>query len=524
MSSIHRPRALPAFLIAVVWLATTCAAGAAPPSLAGTYLMGGGDGYLRLDSGTSGVGVRLRITDSYKAWMEGPVLCLRTNPRLVIDFGDRTTVYNIDDFRLTTSCSTPGDWDLTNFQVHYPDNKELADPVPPCPRLLITMPSFLHRLDDMRIPQYFAATLETTSPAILMPLASAVLSAHPDDPHVRLLALDALLRTRNFGEAEQRVGRWGAALDASGNAMFAAAATNARSALRAAHLSASGRNAFECVAKFRTKAWDPGYFEVDLQRVFRCEAFVTPFANRDRADAAENHLYMQAAANLGVDHTETMMKAGRREDALALLLNLYRLGQLLNQGDTIKARSWGIAVRGIACRGLLNYVLKCCDSAADCDVVWRHLELLNAQELPGFPAVETVAFSWIPFRFTPTAKRDQIEHETRHRVANARFQALRTAVAARRHRLGSGNLPAAASDFAPLLPAGPPMDPWGTKPLRWKPAPRNWTCYSIGPDGQDNLGELLYDSTNGTISAGDIVQPVPRDPQQRYPRFQFPNP
>ena len=33
-----------------------------------------------------------------------------------------------------------------------------------------------------------------------------------------------------------------------------------------------------------------------------------------------------------------------------------------------------------------------------------------------------------------------------------------------------------------------------------------WMIYSIGPDGQDNGGEILYDPTNGTQSAGDVIR------------------
>ena len=33
-----------------------------------------------------------------------------------------------------------------------------------------------------------------------------------------------------------------------------------------------------------------------------------------------------------------------------------------------------------------------------------------------------------------------------------------------------------------------------------------WLVYGVGPDGTDNNAEILYDSTNGTVSAGDIVR------------------
>jgi len=34
----------------------------------------------------------------------------------------------------------------------------------------------------------------------------------------------------------------------------------------------------------------------------------------------------------------------------------------------------------------------------------------------------------------------------------------------------------------------------------------NWKAYSVGPDQEDNKGEIVYDPTNGTISKGDIIR------------------
>ena len=33
-----------------------------------------------------------------------------------------------------------------------------------------------------------------------------------------------------------------------------------------------------------------------------------------------------------------------------------------------------------------------------------------------------------------------------------------------------------------------------------------WMTYSVGPDKKDDLGAILYDPTNGTVSSGDIVE------------------
>lgn len=60
-----------------------------------------------------------------------------------------------------------------------------------------------------------------------------------------------------------------------------------------------------------------------------------------------------------------------------------------------------------------------------------------------------------------------------------------------------------------LMPTivGEGMDPFTTSPLR-RAADGTW--YSVGPDRKDNDGKLIYDPTNGTYTAGDIVAaPLP---------------
>jgi len=62
--------------------------------------------------------------------------------------------------------------------------------------------------------------------------------------------------------------------------------------------------------------------------------------------------------------------------------------------------------------------------------------------------------------------------------------------------------------------SAPPMDPFATyssgQPylhyLRADDPPWYWIAYSIGPDQIDNGGRIVYDPTNGTISAGDIIR------------------
>jgi len=107
---------------------------------------------------------------------------------------------------------------------------------------------------------------------------------------------------------------------------------------------------------------------------------------------------------------------------------------------------------------------------------------------------------------------------TRHKVADATFAVLRTAVAARHRLLTSGAFPGSPAEFGPLLPAGPLGDCFATSaPLRFLGKPDGFHIYSFGPDGQDDAGAITYDPTNGTTSRGDLALRIPRERQYPFP-------
>jgi hypothetical protein len=484
--------------------------------VAGTYLMGGGDGYLRLDTDSSGSGVRMRVGDGYRAWMEGSTLRLRTGPRVVAEFSDGTRLHQVDDYGLLPSRSIPGDWDATHFKVHTLSDKELGNPIASCPPLVAPLPSFLHRIEESQVPEYFEATVTTTATAVLTPLSDAILAAHPADLHVRALCLDALQRTENWPELERRLTEWGAGMVASGNEMLGHAVFCARESLRGARLSASGRNAFDLLHRsYDSQASLVNLFR-DLRGVYQCEAYVTPIAYRHSSTQAR-HLDVQVFAKLARVCSDFLMMQGRRAEALDLSLSMFRAGQLMRCGDSRIASFIGGAVQNISCAALKYYALNCCESAPQLDDLWARLQAINALECSGMPTSATCVLPGFPFSASEESAAGSGAALTRDWHTRALFQLLRTAVAARRHLVQSGRLPVAAADFAPYLPGGPPTDPFTSQPLRWNPTAQPWVCYSAGPDKQDNLGRLEYDPTNGTFSAGDIVLPVLTYPEYPYP-------
>ena len=88
-------------------------------------------------------------------------------------------------------------------------------------------------------------------------------------------------------------------------------------------------------------------------------------------------------------------------------------------------------------------------------------------------------------------------------------QLVRMATAAKYRFFVEKSFPGIAEEFAPLLPKGPPQDPFGLEPLKFLSDPQSFTCYSIGPNEHDNRASVSYDLTNGTVSGGDIILEIP---------------
>jgi hypothetical protein len=49
-----------------------------------------------------------------------------------------------------------------------------------------------------------------------------------------------------------------------------------------------------------------------------------------------------------------------------------------------------------------------------------------------------------------------------------------------------------------------PLDPFTDKPFLLGQEKDKVFVYSVGPNGKDDKGLIIYDPTNGTMSAGDI--------------------
>jgi len=93
------------------------------------------------------------------------------------------------------------------------------------------------------------------------------------------------------------------------------------------------------------------------------------------------------------------------------------------------------------------------------------------------------------------------EAATREDLARARFDLLRLLTAQRLFALEQGREPETTDALAPDYLPETPKDPFAEDCRAYGEQP---FFYSIGPDRIDQRGDLRYDPSNGTMSAGDV--------------------
>jgi hypothetical protein len=430
-------------------------------------------------------------------------------------------------YELLPSSTKSGDWNLVRYVPLGRSTGLREEEVPP---LKQPEPSFLHRIDDRRVVEYFGSLAGSTGTVLPAPaptpqvnidrlaeLASGLMESHPGDLYVRTLYLDALVRKEDSEALASRLAAWKESYEKTDDPSLSKVFRKANGALRAMQLSAAGRNAYDFIAKVLGRETDlASRFEL-FPGIFNYEEYAVP--SRGLVDLAiANFLELQTSVKVFRVGAIFLMLEGKREEALKILTASYYLGQLLNQSDTIIGRLIGIAVRAISTGGLEIYALNCCETPEDFQNLWKSLEQLNrGSREPDANEIQSL-FGPIAANLPETVMPNIKEAVVRHQVADAKFQLVRMATAAKYRFISEQAFPRSAEEFVPLLPDGPPKDPFAEEPLKFIAAPEKFTCYSIGADEEDNRATVSYDPTNGTVSRGDIFLEVPRKREYPFPR------
>jgi len=494
------------FLLPAVFLLTilSIAGCSQRPEVAGIYLAGGGSEYYTIESSL----LRgLNVTGSsdgvkWNAFRKGDTLYMTFSLGLAPP-GD-TAVQISTRLELVPSDNTPGDWDLIGF---------FHDPADLRPSFLIEPPvsSFLHRVDDKRIEAFFEkVSLFNRNPADkelferVRELAADILADHPEDLYVRNLYLHALLLEPGlsidsdcFHSLKRSIVEWTSDYHQSDCEVVQGLFSQAERALYGVELSASRCNAYDFVAEHFAPEADLASRLAHFPAVLEYDEFVWPLSGYAK-NASPSYFEMLTGLKVFLAESYFMMMQGRTAQAGQLIAASYRLGQLLSCSGGEMNRLIGASFRGLAAQGLVVLVLDVSNTASDIEQLWPVLELLDECE-------RTISLEEVKY----------IQPAVRDGATSARCQCILMAAAARHRLLSEGEFPQSADEFAPLLPEGSPKDPFGSQRMKFFSREDSFSCYSVGPDEQDDRAEVAYDPTNGTLSGGDIVLEVPR--QRRYP-------
>jgi len=483
--------------------------------LPGTYLVEGGRSYVVI--GTEGKDyLEVRKSLGGSMGMNLTIECRGAEIRLTESVFESDIIYS-----LRKSSTVPGDWDLVGImRANWPMAAEKNEYFP----LETPLTSYLHRVDDPKVIQYFKGLPESAEEAKIWSIsgemeqtAIKLLNDHPDDPYIRGIYLDYLTRSGRIVELEAKIALWREDFLRSGQPFVEDMLRYAEESLAAQKCSAEGRNAKDSVLRLLGSS-----LETRLDRLPEIRAY-DKFLEGASVVGLHYHsisfLELQMLVKISQIQVCFELLLGRRGKALDLCAAVCYLAQIMARDGSSILGVIGMNFRTFAYRSLGLYALNACETPDEFEALWKTLEFLEKSQRD-LTTQEFMSTESALDRYTEalSVSRSMGDPVVRNRAENACFQTIRMAVAARYRQIKDGRFPTTSDELAPLLPDGPPMDPFAKGPMRFTSTPYFFTCYSVGPDGQDNEASIEYDPRNGTVSRGDILLRVPFESQYPFPR------
>lgn len=397
--------------------------------------------------------------------------------------------------------------------------------------------SYLHRIESPVIIDYFENRRRRRPTMETLELIDRVLQDQPDDPWLLLHKADVLAAIGRPEQAERLLDDW--------------QASHAGKRLEFELLEFMMRITRQSIAYHRIKQVHP-----DLQEVMEMFSHdptstgVNPpmdtiqqwlgqllsqnelfFDNHGLIPPDDERIYLSSPLPnfLQIQVTAKVQRilavfdrmAGHDAAAMARLAGSYRLGQIMNQGESLISRLIGVAVRNIAATGMREYVLNACATSEAVEDAWKvleHLDQTPLQETGENLVLGELKFLEARMSTTGVLMPNWEEARIRHDVSDARFQLLRMAAAAWHCLLRTDVFPQRVEDFTLFGGASLPEDDFNPgNPLKFRSWDDACIVYSHGPDTDDDAGLLEYDPTNGTLSNGDILSLIPRRRTYPYP-------
>jgi len=513
-----------------ILVASFCAAAGAndaPPSLSGAHFVSGGGLLLFRELGDGGV-----QTEGLWPWDVFEWCPTHADDGTVtLDF-DMTQFHGFgatSGWRLAPSATVPGDWDLVEFRPYSYSNVIFAKSdggfscesyEPPYSKVDPPIPGWLHRVPEQPWRAYFDFLDQHSDyqgrlcldPERARALARAVLDSAPDDPAAQAVWMDALVFARDDAGLEEAIAAWGDGFVAHGNPHYRRYLHRAGREIEAVRLDRAGLNASSLVEYLhdrRTGSAErlqclPDILGFDCWRPASRGVFVSDTPNFIDWQVSNKVVHVEAAFG---------MMRGEREKALRMALASYREGQLFDQDDKLISLLIGVALRQMASQTLELWLLNACETPEELAAFRDGTEALR--DLAQDWSADEIALRTGDSEGLFPRWENFGAAEVRNRVANQRFELLRSAAAARKYRMAGAAWPESARTANVLFAKDAPRDLFSGEWLLGGRRGDGFVVYSVGPDKADDVAAVAYDPTNGTVSGGDIFVEIPAE--RRYP-------
>jgi hypothetical protein len=193
-----------------------------------------------------------------------------------------------------------------------------------------------------------------------------------------------------------------------------------------------------------------------------------------------------------------------------------RLGSAMSHGGLMINRLVGIACEGVGGIPLAKLIpkLSCAEtkplvqeleesdmSSVKWIVISRNENRFARAQMGQFP--NPIKFVWDLWQARPVRNEALESHE----LAAARLRLLTVELALRCYRTDQAGIPERLDQLVPKYLRHVPTDPFGNRPLTYRPQGTNWLLYSIGPDRVDDGGKPVAHSPLGAYLIGFDKKP-----------------
>ncbi len=390
------------------------------------------------------------------------------------------------------------------------------------------LPSYLHRIDDPRILEYFELRSEGRFDKNNLEDFRAILADHPEDLFLQLHQIDVEATYGDLVRAKSIMAVWKDRHWERADKVLRESAVIAFKSVAIAESLPEGDDLSGVILSFigpennlDTRLDQVREFLKYKQAIGAIVPLVEPSHDLSSTfGALPNYLDLQINARVIRTLAILQLFKGKNIESIETLAGLYHQGQILNASGWVIQRLIGIAIHLIAYDGLKFAILNAIHTEEE---ALRAKEIIDQLEnLEGKETGETLLRDeWMaPVRYMDPASGgllpNTLELKIRHRVGQAYLQLLRVVMAIKLHMIRTDAFPRDKNSIEQILGTPFPSDPFGEGGISMvQPSPETLMVYSIGPNEIDEGGDIPYAPTNGTKSIGDIVVNIPT--QREYP-------